>query len=156
VPAFTGLGAPYWDPEARGIIVGLTRGSNKNHLIRATLESLVYQSKDVLTAMVDDSGLNLKDIKVDGGAAANDLLLQFLADLTGSNVERPLNTETTATGAAYLAGLKTGFWSNKDDILEARKVDKTFKPEMEKTKRDKLYQGWKRAIGAALNWSSNK
>lgn len=156
VPAFTGLGAPYWDPEARGMVVGLTRGSNKNHLIRATLESLAYQSKDVLMAMVEDSGIKLKDIKADGGAAANNLLLQFLADITGTPVERPVNTETTATGAAYLAGLEAGFWSGKEEILKARQVDRTFQPEMEVAKREELYRGWKRAVKAALSWSKGK
>lgn len=153
VPAFTGLGAPYWDPEARGIIVGLSRGSNKKHLIRATLESLVYQSRDVLTAMMEDSSISLRDIKVDGGATANNFLLQFLADMTGSFVERPVNTETTAAGAAYLAGLAVGFWADKEEILKKRMVDKIFKPELEARIRDELYQGWKRAVDTTIYWS---
>lgn len=153
VPAFTGLGAPYWDPRARGIIVGLTRGTNKNHLIRATIESLIYQSKDVLMAMVEDSGLDLKDIKVDGGAAANNLLLQFLSDMTGSRVERPINTETTAAGAAYLAGLAIDFWTDQEEVLKIRKVDREFNPDMSGEKREQLYRGWKKAINAALSWS---
>lgn len=153
VPAFTGLGAPYWDPEARGMIVGLTRGSSSNHIIRATLESLVYQTKDVLTAMVEDAGIELKDIKVDGGAAANDLMMQFLADILDSIVERPVNTETTAAGAAYLAGLAIGFWPSTAEIMQTRKVDKTFTAKMDIAQREKLYRGWKRAIKAALSWS---
>lgn len=153
VPAFTGLGAPYWDPEARGMFVGLTRGSNKNHLIRATLESLAYQSKDVLMAMTGDAGIDLKEIKVDGGAVSNDFMVQFLADITGSTVERPVNTETTVTGAAYLAGLAVGFWKSREELLERRKVEKFFKPRISEEKRNYLYQGWKRAINAALSWS---
>ncbi|MFP4017181.1 MAG: glycerol kinase GlpK [Halanaerobiales bacterium] len=156
VPAFTGLGAPYWDPDARGTIVGLSRGSSKNHLIRATLESLAYQSKDVINAMVDDSGINLNDIKVDGGASANNFLMQFLADMTNSSVERPVNTETTSIGAAYLAGLAVGFWKDRDEIIKTRKIDKVFRPTIEENKRRELYQGWKRAVNSALNWSADK
>ncbi|MFP4661991.1 MAG: glycerol kinase GlpK [Halanaerobiales bacterium] len=156
VPAFTGLGAPYWDPDARGTIVGLSRGSNRNHLIRATLESLAYQSKDVINSMVDDSGIDLKDIKVDGGASANNFLMQFLADMTDSSVERPINTETTSIGAAYLAGLAVGFWKDRNELIKTRKIDRVFKPAMADKKRSELYQGWKRAVETALSWSSNK
>lgn len=153
VPAFTGLGAPYWNPEVRGTIVGLTRGSSKNHIIRATLEALVYQSKDLIEAMLEDSGLKLKEVKVDGGASANNLLMQFLADMTNTKVERPVNTETTVTGAAYLAGLATNFWNDLDELMKKRKVEKVFKPEMKKKERDKRYDGWLKAIDTALYWS---
>ncbi|MEJ6951808.1 glycerol kinase GlpK [Natronospora cellulosivora (SeqCode)] len=156
VPAFTGLGAPYWDPDARGTIVGLSRGSNKNHLIRATLESLVYQSQDLLKAMIEDSKLNLKDIKVDGGASANDFILQFLADISQTRVERPLNTETTSLGAAYLAGLAIGIWNDKKELLEIREVDKVFNSQLQELERKELYQGWKRAIDTTLTWSKTK
>ncbi len=153
VPAFTGMGAPYWDPEARGTIVGLTRGSNKCHLIRATLESLVYQSEDLLLAMLEDSGVKLKDLKVDGGAAANNMILQFLADITGTVVERPNELETTAAGSAYLAGLAVGLWSNREELMQKRKVDKVFKRKMDLNDRNKHYKGWKKAVNAALAWS---
>jgi len=153
VPAFTGLGAPYWNPEVRGTIVGLTRGSSKNHIIRATLEALVYQSKDLIQAMLEDSGLKLKEVKVDGGASANNLLMQFLADMTNTKVERPVNTETTVTGAAYLAGLATNFWNDLDDLMKKRKVEKVFTPKMEETERSERYEGWLKAIDTALYWS---
>ncbi|MCK8826686.1 glycerol kinase GlpK [Natroniella acetigena] len=152
VPAFTGLGAPYWDMYARGAIVGLTRGTNRNHMIRATLESLAYQTKDVLEAMKADSGLELKDLKVDGGACANDFLMQFQADVLGSTVERPEITETTALGAAYLAGLAVGYWEDKDEILGKRKVDCQFEPEMEVEEQEELYAGWKKAVERAKAW----
>jgi glycerol kinase len=155
VPAFTGLGAPYWNPDVRGTLVGLTRGSSKNHIIRATLEALVYQSKDLIQAMLEDSGLDLKEVKVDGGASANNLLMQFLADMTNTAVERPVNTETTVTGAAYLAGLATNFWDDLDDLMNKRKVEKLFKPEMEQAERDKRYEGWMKAIDTALYWSKS-
>ncbi|MCF8002367.1 MAG: glycerol kinase GlpK [Halanaerobiales bacterium] len=150
IPAFTGLGAPYWNPEARGTIVGLTRGSSKNHIIRATLESLVYQSKDLIEAMLEDSGLNLKDIKVDGGASANDFLMQFLADMTNTLVERPINTETTVTGAAYLAGLATNFWPTFDHIREKRQIENIFQPDISNRIRDTKYKGWKKAVKTVL------
>ncbi len=153
VPAFTGLGAPYWNPEVRGTIVGLTRGSSKNHIIRATLEALVYQSKDLIQAMLEDSGLKLKEVKVDGGASANNLLMQFLADMTNTKAERPVNTETTVTGAAYLAGLATNFWNDLDDLMKKRKVEKVFSPKMEEAERNKRYEGWLKAIDTALYWS---
>lgn len=153
VPAFAGLGAPYWNPEARGMLVGLTRGTNRNHIIRATLESLVYRSYDVIKAMVEDSGIDLKDIKVDGGAAVNNFLLQFLADITGSRVERPVNLETTVTGAAYLAGLAVGFWQDKKDILSSREIDASFESKISIKERNKLYQGWQKAIETVNYWS---
>ena len=152
VPAFTGLGAPYWDMYARGAIVGLTRGSSKEHLIRATLESLAYQTRDVLEAMEADSGIELKELKVDGGAVANDFLMQFQADILASSVERPEITETTALGSAYLAGLAVGYWEDKDEILAKRKVDTIFKPEMAGDKKEKLYAGWKKAVKRAMDW----
>ena len=155
VPAFTGLGAPYWNPDVRGTLVGLTRGSSKNHIIRATLEALVYQSKDLIQAMLEDSGLDLKEVKVDGGASANNLLMQFLADMTNTAVERPVNTETTVTGAAYLAGLATNFWDDLDDLMNKRRVEKIFNPKMEQAERDKRYEGWMKAIDTALYWSKS-
>jgi glycerol kinase len=153
VPAFTGLGAPYWDMYARGTIVGLTRGTNKDHVIRATLESLAYQTRDVLDAMEADSGINLKELAVDGGAVANDFLMQFQADILGTPVERPEYTETTALGAAYLAGLAVGYWDSKEEVLEKRRIDKTFQPEMEEEEKEKLYAGWQKAVGRSKDWS---
>jgi glycerol kinase len=153
VPAFAGLGAPYWDMYARGTIVGLTRGSSKDHIIRATLESIAYQSRDVLEAMEADSGIELKKMRVDGGAAMNDFLMQFQADILGSEVERPEINETTALGAAYLAGLAVGFWKNKEELVKKWKKDKDFKSEMTEEKREKLYGGWKRAVERSKDWS---
>ncbi|MDZ7672311.1 MAG: glycerol kinase GlpK [Halanaerobiales bacterium] len=154
VPGFTGLGAPYWNPEVRGTLVGLTRGSSKNHIIRATLEALVFQSKDLIEAMLEDSGLSLKKMKVDGGVVNNDLIMQFLADMIDTEVERPLNTETTVTGAAYLAGLATNFWSNLDELNNKRRVDKLFKPDIDDSLRTKKYTNWKKAVDTALYWSN--
>jgi glycerol kinase len=151
VPAFVGLGAPYWDMEARGAMFGLTRGTNKSHIIRATLESLAYQSKDVLLAMESDSGISLKTLGVDGGACANNLLMQFQADILGANVQRPAVIETTALGAAYLAGIAVGLYQ-KEDIAKNRTVDKTFNPNMEEATRAKLYKGWKKAVECTLAW----
>ncbi len=155
VPAFTGLGAPYWNPETRGTIVGLTRGSSKNHLVRATLEAMVYQSKDLIQAMLEDSGLKLKEVKVDGGAVANNLLMQFLADMIDTEVERPVNTETTVTGAAYLAGLATNFWDSIDDIMKKRKIDHKFQPNMNSKERKDRYKGWSKAVDTAIFWSED-
>jgi glycerol kinase len=152
VPAFVGLGAPYWDPYARGAIVGLTRGSNRAHIVRATLESIAYQTRDVVGAMQADSGLDLKTLRVDGGATANDFLMQFQADILGVPVERPAVVETTALGAAYLAGLAIGFWSSQDEIARQWRVDATFEPQMSVDQRDALYAGWKRAVGRARAW----
>ena len=152
VPAFVGLGAPYWNMKARGAIFGLTRGAGKSHLIRATLESLAYQTKDVLAAMESDSGISLQSLKVDGGATANDLLMQFQADILGTAVERPVITETTAMGAAYLAGLATGFWSNRDELKKQWQIDRRFESSMESEVRDRLYRGWKKAVQRSLDW----
>lgn len=148
VPAFVGLGTPYWDSEARGAVFGLTRGTSKEHFVRATLESLAYQTKDVLDAMVADSGINLKSLRVDGGAVKNNLLMQFQCDILGVPVDRPVVNETTALGAAYLAGLAVGFWSGKEEIAKQWQNEKTFAPELEETKRDELYNGWKKAVAA--------
>jgi len=156
VPAFTGLGAPYWDQYARGTIVGLTRGSTKQHLVRATLESLAYQSRELLSVMKKDSGLKLKELRVDGGAAANDFLMQFQADIINAEVERPTNTETTALGAAFLAGLAVDYWTNKEEIKTLREVDQIFKPAMAPEKRNKLFSGWKRAVKRSLNWAEKE
>jgi len=156
VPAFVGLGAPYWDMYARGAVMGLTRGANKNHLVRATLESIAYQTRDVLEAMEDDSKINLKSLKVDGGAVVNSFLMQFQADILGVPVDRPVVTETTALGAAYLAGLAVGYWSNKNEIAKKWKVDKVFKPNMAETDRNKKYAGWKKAVSRALKWENDK
>ncbi len=150
VPAFTGLGAPYWDMYARGAIIGLTRGAGRNHIIRAALESIAYQTKDVIEAMIDDSGINLTALKVDGGASANNFLMQFQSDILNVNIERPEITETTALGAAYLAGLACGFWKSKGEIIQNWNMDKRFKPVMNDDERDKLYRGWKRAVGRVM------
>jgi len=152
VPAFVGLGAPYWDMYARGTIVGLTRGSNRNHIVRATLESIAYQTRDVLEAMEDDSDIKLSALKVDGGAVANNFLMQFQSDILGVDVERPEVTETTALGAAYLAGLAVGFWDSKEQISKKWAVDRTFESDMPHTDRDELYNGWKKAVGRSGNW----
>jgi glycerol kinase len=153
VPAFTGLGAPYWDPYARGTIVGITRGTSKYHIIRATLESLGYLTNDVLQAMVIDSGRELGELKVDGGASANNFLMQFQADMIQTKVERPKTLETTALGAAYLAGLNTGYWKDLDEIKANRLVDKVFEPEISKEERDKKDRNWQRAVERAVGWS---
>lgn len=152
VPAFVGLGAPYWDMYARGTIVGLTRGSNRNHVVRATLESIAYQTRDVLEAMQDDSGIDLKMLKVDGGAVANNFLMQFQSDILGVPVQRPMITETTALGAAYLAGLAVGFWKNKDEISKKWNIDKEFKNQMAEDKKEKLFAGWKKAVKRSMDW----
>lgn len=148
VPAFVGLGTPYWDSEARGAIFGLTRGTQKEHLVRATLESLAYQTRDVLDAMVADSAIQLKKLRVDGGAAANNFLLQFQSDILGVLVERPTTLETTALGAAYLAGLAVGFWADKEEIAKNWRVDRTFAAQMDDTERKQLYTGWVKAVSA--------
>ncbi len=151
VPAFAGLGAPYWDMYARGAIFGLTRGTTKEHIIRATLDSLAYQTKDVLDAMQADSKIELKALRVDGGACANDLLMQFQADILGVDVQRPKVIETTALGAAYLAGIAVGFYK-KSDISKNWLVDKTFNPNMPNGKRSKLYKKWQKAIERTMKW----
>ncbi|ABR46784.1 glycerol kinase [Alkaliphilus metalliredigens QYMF] len=152
VPAFTGMGAPYWDMYARGAILGLTRGAKAEHIIRATLESIAYQTRDVLEAMQEDSGIELRSLKVDGGAVSNNFLMQFQADILGVQVDRPEIIETTALGAAYLAGLAVGFWRDKNEIANKWKVDTVFSPTMENTKKEKMYRGWKRAVNRALKW----
>lgn len=148
VPAFVGLGTPYWDADARGAIFGLTRGTEKEHFIRATLESLCYQTRDVLEAMEKDSGITVETLRVDGGAVKNDFLMQFQADIVNTPVERPEVSETTALGAAYLAGLAVGFWKSKDEIQERWKLETEFKPELEEEERESLYKGWKTAVKA--------
>lgn len=152
VPAFTGLGAPYWDMYARGAIFGLTRGANKYHIVRAALESLAYQTRDVLEVMKEDSGIDLKELKVDGGAAANNFLMQFQADILDVPVLRPQNTETTAQGAAFIAGLESGMWSTKSEIMEIWTLDRRFTPCMEEKEREEKYRGWKRAAERSCNW----
>ena len=150
VPAFVGLGTPYWDSDVRGAIFGLTRGTEKEHLIRATLESLAYQTKDVLDAMEADSGISLKMLRVDGGAVENDFLMQFQADLLNVPVERPMISETTALGAAYLAGLAVGFWTDRSEISAHWNLDRPFEPKMEQQQREDLYAGWQKAVKAAI------
>lgn len=153
VPAFTGLGAPYWDMYARGTILGLTRGAQKEHIIRATLESIAYQTKDVLEAMQQDSQMNLKFLKVDGGASSNNFLMQFQSDMLNVNIDRPKVVETTALGAAYLAGLAVGFFEDKEEIKSKWNVDKEFNPTIDEEKRSKLYKGWKKSVSRALMWA---
>lgn len=152
VPALTGLGAPHWDAYARGTIVGITRGTNKSHLIRAALESICYQVNDVVKAMEADTGKSLSELRVDGGAVANNLLLQFQSDILGSDVSRPTILETTALGAAYLAGLSTGYWGSMDEISSQWGLDKKFTPEMDSDKVDKLTSTWNKAVGRSKQW----
>ncbi|MCA0983420.1 glycerol kinase GlpK [Halobacillus yeomjeoni] len=152
VPAFVGLGTPYWDSDARGAMFGLTRGTSKEHMVRATLESLAYQTKDVLDAMIADSGIDLKTLRVDGGAVKNNFLMQFQSDILNVPVERPVLQETTALGAAYLAGLAVGYWKDKNEIAEQWKIDRTFKEEMKEEDRDRLYKGWKKAVAATREY----
>lgn len=156
VPAFTGLGAPYWNPYARGMIVGLTRGTAKEHFIRATLESLAYQTQDVLAAMEKDSGIHLKNLRVDGGASANDFLMQFQADITNKEVLRPECIETTALGAAYLAGIAVGFWKDKEDIRRNWSLARTFSPYMPGQRREEKLKGWKRAVRCAISYAQDE
>ena len=152
VPAFTGLGAPYWDMYARGAILGLTRGANRTHIVRAALESIAYQSRDVLSAIQQDSGIQLAELRVDGGAAANNFLMQFQADILGVPVSRPRITETTALGAAYLAGLGAGFWKNQEDLSHHWKEERRFTPSLAEEDRKTLYEGWKKAVSRAAHW----
>ncbi|GAB4072906.1 glycerol kinase GlpK [Barrientosiimonas marina] len=149
VPAFVGMGTPYWDSDVRGAFFGITRGTTREHMVRATLESLAYQSKDVLDAMIQDSGIDLKAMRVDGGAVQNDFLMQFQSDMMDVPVERPVVQETTALGAAYLAGLAVGYWQNKNEIAGQWKKERTFTRNMPEEKRDNLYAGWKKAVKAA-------
>ena len=149
MPAFVGLGAPYWNQYARGAIVGLTRGVNRNHIVRATLESIAYQVYDVLTAMEEDSGIKLSSLQVDGGACANDFIMQTQADIINASVVRPQCIETTAMGAAYLAGLAVGYWQNKEEIKKNHIIAKTFASHLDEDKREKILHGWHRAVKAA-------
>ncbi|MDO5047181.1 MAG: glycerol kinase GlpK [Anaerococcus sp.] len=155
VPAFTGLGAPYWDPYARGVIVGITRGTTKYHIIRATLESLAYLSNDVLTSMEDEAGTRLKSLKVDGGASANNFLMQFQADMIQTEVQRPKTLETTALGASYLAGLAVGFWKDLEEIKQNWSIDRVFKAEISIEERDKKDRNWQRAIDRSFGWAKH-
>ncbi len=153
VPAFVGLGAPYWDPYARGLIIGLTRDTGIGHIARATVDSMAYQTRDVLELMQKDSGLTLSALKVDGGAAANNALLQFQADLLGCSVRRPMVAETTALGAAYLAGLAVGYWNGPEDVTRNWALDRTFEPQMEAGMRERLHKGWRKAVARSLDWA---
>ncbi len=153
VPAFTGLGAPYWNQDARGTIVGLTRGSNASHIARAALESIAYQTMDVLKAMEADSGISIKELRVDGGATANNLLMQFQSDILNTNVLRPNVTETTALGAAYLAGLAVGYWKSVEEIQQQWQIEKIFNPAMNEMERNTLTKGWQRAVKATVDWT---
>lgn len=156
VPAFTGLGAPHWDQYARGSIVGLTRGCNKYHIIRATLDSLCYQVNDVLQAMKADSGIELAALKVDGGASANNYLMQTQADLIDAPVNRPRCVETTAMGAAYLAGLAVGYWASKEDVIKNWSIDRVFEPNIPEDKRTKMISGWNKAVGCSYGWAKEE
>ena len=156
VPAFAGLGAPYWDQYARGTVFGLTRGTTKAHLARAALESIAYQTYDVLRSMEADSGISIRELRVDGGATADNLLMQFQSDLLGTPVIRPRIYETTALGAAYLAGLATGFWSSVDEVGRQWQVDRQFSPSMDETQKMKLLRGWERAVRASIEWAKDR
>ena len=153
VPAFVGLGAPHWDPQARGAIVGLSRGTTRAHIARAALESMAFQSAELLTAMQQDAGQPLQELRVDGGAAANDFLMQFQADLLGVAVARPRTTETTALGAAYLAGLAVGFWDNLDDIARTWHLERRFEPRMDRAEADRRLERWSQAVARARDWA---
>jgi glycerol kinase len=155
VPAFTGLGAPYWDMYARGCIVGLTRGVNRAHIARSVLEAIAYQMTDLLEAMEDDSGITFTELRVDGGASVSDILLQIQSDMIRTIVDRPKTVETTALGAAYLAGLAVGYWKDRDEIAQNREIEKIFTPQMEKSHRDELYKGWKRAVERSRDWAKD-
>jgi glycerol kinase len=156
VPAFVGLGAPYWDPYARGTIIGLTRSTGIAHIARAAVDSIAYQSRDVLDAMQKDAGITLGSLKVDGGATANDALLQFQADLLGVPVRRPMVAETTALGAAYLAGLAVGYWRDTGDITGNWALDREFKPAMAPAERDRLYRGWQKAVSRSRDFAEHQ
>ena len=152
VPAFVGLGAPYWDPYARGSIFGLTRGANRNHIVRATLEAIAYQSRDLIDAMEQDSGIKLAELRVDGGAVANNFLMQFQADILNTKVVRPTVIESTAAGSAYLAGLAVGFWNSLDDLKDKVAVDRVYHPDMGEEQRQDLYRGWEKAVEKSRLW----
>ena len=153
VPAFTGLGAPHWDQYARGTIVGITRGTNKNHVIRATLESIALQVCDVIDAMRADSGIEVRSLKVDGGANSNNFLMQFQSDILGVPVNRPACVESTAIGAAYLAGLAVGYWKNKDEVIKNQKLDHVFTSQMQQVAREKKRKEWNKAVHYAFGWA---
>ena len=153
VPAFTGLGAPYWDMYARGAIFGLTRGAGRNHIVRAALESIAYQTRDLVDAMAADTGIPIQALRVDGGASANNFLMQFQADMLGCPVLRPQIRETTALGAAYLAGLAAGVWDSPDQIREQWKLERRFSPSMEEAERQRLFRQWHRAVERSRNWA---
>ena len=153
VPAFTGLGAPHWDQYARGTIVGITRGTNKNHIIRATLESIALQVCDVIDAMKADAGIEVKALRVDGGASANNFLMQFQADMLNAPVNRPICVESTAIGAAYLAGLAVGYWNSKEEVMKNTQLDRVFSPNMDATERETKRKGWNRAVKYAYGWA---
>ncbi|MEO1995776.1 MAG: FGGY-family carbohydrate kinase, partial [Planctomycetaceae bacterium] len=156
VPAFVGLGAPYWNPDARGTLLGLTRGTQRSHIARATLESLAFQSQDVLEAMQQDAGIQLAALKVDGGASSNDLLMQFQADVLGVPVHRPVVQETTALGAAYLAGLAVGYWDGPQDVSVNWALDREFHPQMNEAERQQRSTRWKKAVSRALDWDDRQ
>jgi len=151
VPALVGLGAPYWDPDARGAILGITRGTTRAHIVRAALEAMCFRTKDVIDTMMEASGLVVEELKVDGGASANDFLCQFQADTLGARVVRPVDVETTARGAAYLAGLGTGFWVSVDELAGALDIDRVFRPAMSRGKAMRLYAGWTAAVDRVLS-----
>ncbi len=156
VPAFTGLGAPYWDMFARGMIIGITRGTNRSHIIGASLEAIAYQSKELLDAISADTGITLSQLRVDGGASANDFLMQFQADLIGRPVCRPKLRETTALGAAWLAGLTVGFWSGKGELRALGKTERVFRPQMGEQEREKRMKGWRKAVSRARAWAEEE
>ena len=155
VPAFAGMGAPYWNQYARGTVVGITRGCKKEHFIRAALESIAYQSSDLIRAMEEDAGISLNDIKVDGGASANNFLMKFQANITDRAVRRPKCIETTAMGAAFLAGLAVGFWKDREELTHIWELGRVFIPEMDETERAMLLKGWKKAVKCALVWAED-
>ena len=155
VPAFTGLGAPYWDMYARGCIVGLTRGTRREHIIRAAQESIAYQSFDLCDAMEKDTGIRLRELNVDGGASRDRFLMQFQADILGRTVRRPMIRETTALGAAYLAGLAVGVWKDREEIKSMWSCDVTFEPDMQQERREQLLNGWHKAVGRSLDWAEH-
>jgi len=156
VPAFAGLGAPYWDMYARGAIVGLTRGANKNHIIRATLESIAFQSRDVMDAMGNDADLSIATIAVDGGAVKNNFLMQFQSDIVGKKVVRPEVIETTALGAAYLAGLAVNYWTSKEDLIENHQLGREFTPNMDEEEKERRYKKWQKAVKRAMLWEEDE
>ncbi|MGI2029631.1 glycerol kinase GlpK [Endozoicomonas acroporae] len=156
VPGFVGLGAPYWDPYARGAIFGLTRGANRNHIVRATLEAIAYQSRDLIEAMQQDAGIEMKQLRVDGGAVANNFLMQFQSDILNKEVVRPTVTESTAAGSAYLAGLAVGFWKSIDELKDKVGVDRVYTPVMDDEQRSGLYKGWKKAVERSLKWEDQE